>query len=126
LAATNYVFSYTNGTLTIGAATLGVTANNTNRPYGQTNPVFTASYSGFLNGDTTNVLSGSPSLTTSATVTSNVGSYSIVAAPGNLAATNYVFSYTNGTLTIGAATLGVTANNTNRPYGQTNPVFTAS
>ena len=40
----------------ISPATLGVTANPKSRLYGATNPVFTASYSGFVNGDTTNVL----------------------------------------------------------------------
>jgi hypothetical protein len=126
LSATNYIFSYTNGTMTVGAALLGVTANPTNRLYGGTNPVFTASYSGFLNGDSISVLSGSPSLTTLADSNSPVGPYQITAGPGNLSATNYIFSYTNGTMTIGAALLGVTANPTNRLYGQANPVFTAS
>src|SRR5208337_4971238 len=100
LAATNYVFSLSNGTLTVGQAPLLVTANNTNRLYGQTNPVFTAAYSGFVDGDTTNVLSGSPSLTSSATTNSVVGGYTITAAVGGLTATNYSFSFVNGTLTV--------------------------
>ena len=49
-----------NGTLTVRQATLTVSANNTNRIYGAANPVFTAGYSGFVNGDTTSVLSGAP------------------------------------------------------------------
>ena len=126
LTATNYIFSYTNGTMTIGAALIGVTANDTNRLYGATNPVFTASYNGFINGDNVSVLNGSPSLTTTADTNSIVGPYPITAGPGNLTATNYIFSYTNGTMTIGAALIGVTANDTNRLYGATNPVFTAS
>jgi len=126
LSATNYSFSFTNGTLTIGKANLTVTANNTNRNYGATNPVFTASYSGFVNGDTNTVFSGSPSLTTSATTNSPVGGYAITATNGTLSATNYNFSFTNGTLTVGQAVLTVSANNTNRNYGATNPVFTAS
>src|SRR5208283_2814803 len=36
----------------IGRAALTVTANDASRGYGQTNPVFTVSYSGFVNGQT--------------------------------------------------------------------------
>ena len=126
LVATNYVVSLTNGLLTINPALLGVSANNTNRAYGATNPVFTVSYSGFVNGDTTSVLSGSPVLTTSAVTNSPIGTYTITNSLGNLVATNYTVSLTNGLLTVNAAVLGVSANNTNRAYGATNPVFTVS
>ena len=118
--ATNYSITYNNGTLTVNAAVLGITANNTNRTYGAANPAFTYTASGFLNGDTTSVLSGSPSLTTTATTNSPVGTnYTIVTAAGTLSATNYTFTYTNGALTITPAALSVTANNTNKPYGTT-------
>uniref|UniRef100_UPI001575DA47 MBG-2 domain-containing protein n=1 Tax=Granulicella sp. S190 TaxID=1747226 RepID=UPI001575DA47 len=39
-------------------------------------------------------------LTSADTATSPVGSYPITAAPGTLAAKNYTFTYTNGTLTV--------------------------
>ena len=126
LIATNYSFTFVNGTLTVGKATSTVSANNTNRIYGAVNPVFTASYGGFVNGDTVAVLSGSPSLTTAATAASPVNSYTITAAGGTLIAANYSFTFVNGTLTVGQATLTVSANNTNRIYGAANPVFTAS
>jgi hypothetical protein len=123
---TNYTISYVNGQLTVTPVTLTVTANSTNRIYGAANPAFTASYNGFVNGDTVSVLSGSPSLTTVATVGSPVAGYTITAANGTLSATNYSFNFVNGTLTVNPAALTVTANNTNRLYGATNPVFTAS
>ena len=47
------------------------------------------------------VVTGSPGLTTTATTTSDVGSYPITVAVGTLAATNYSFAPQNGTLTIG-------------------------
>ena len=81
--------------------------------------MFTASYGGFVNGDTTSVLSGAPGLTTSATVTSPVGIYLITATNGTLAATNYSFSFVNGTLTVSNAALTVTASNQSKIYGQT-------
>src|SRR5208282_3886678 len=67
---TNYTISYVNGLLTVTAAPLGVSANNTNRAYGAGNPVFTVSYNGFVNGDGLNVLSGAPVLTTGAVTNS--------------------------------------------------------
>jgi hypothetical protein len=68
--------------------------------YGGTVPTFTAAYNGFVNGDTSSVLSGSPSLTTTATSASPAGTYTITAAAGTLAAANYTFTFVNGTLTI--------------------------
>ena len=84
-----------------------MTANSTNQIYGSAIPAFTASYSGFVNGDTAAVLSGSPSFTTSAAVGSPVGSYTITAANGTLSATNYSFNYVGGILTVNPATLTV-------------------
>ena len=47
-----------------------------------------------------------------------VGSYPIVAsAAQGSGLTNYTIFYTNGTLTVGAAALGVTARDTNKVYG---------
>ncbi len=90
-------------------APLTVSANNAARPYGQPNPAFSASYNGFLLGDTIAVLSGLPSLTTTATTSSTIGNnYTILAAIGNLQAANYAFSFVNGTLTITQATPPIT------------------
>ena len=57
---------------------------------------------------------------------SPVGTYPIVpvATGANLA--NYTVVYVNGTLTVGQATLTVTAGNASRAYGAANPAFTAS
>ncbi|HLX72053.1 MAG TPA: MBG domain-containing protein, partial [Verrucomicrobiae bacterium] len=128
--AGNYTLTSTSATNTanITAATLTVTANNTNRVYGVANPVFTASYSGFVNGENSSVLSGTPSVTSTATAGSSVAGspYAITAAQGTLSAANYTFTFVNGNLTVTAAALTVTANNTNRVYGAANPAFTAS
>ena len=116
---TNYTISYVNGLLTVNAAVLGVSANNTNRAYGATNPVFTVSYNGFVNGDGLNVLCGAPVLTTSARTNSPVGTYTITNSIGNLVATNYAVSLTNGLLTINPVGLTLTASNQAKVYGQT-------
>src|SRR5262249_29197521 len=51
-ASPNYTFTYVNGTLTVTAATLTITANDKSKVYGTANPALTVSYSGFVNGDT--------------------------------------------------------------------------
>jgi RHS repeat-associated protein len=108
LSAANYSFSFVSGTLTVTQAVLTVTANNTSRPYAAANPTFTASYTGWFNGDTPSVLSGSPSLTTTAVSSSVVGTYPITAAIGSLSSVNYSFIFANGTLTITPATPVIT------------------
>ena len=108
----NYTVVYANGTLSIGQATLTVTAGNASRAYGVANPSFSASAVGAVGGDTFTFTES-----TTATTTSPVGSYPIVpvATGANLA--NYTVVYANGTLTIGQATLTVTAGNASRAYG---------
>jgi hypothetical protein len=103
--------------INVAKATLTVTANNASRLYGAVDPTYTASYSGFVHGDTTSVLSGSPNLTSTDTASSPVGSYTITAAQGTLSAANYAFVYSNGTLTVNKAHLTVTADNKTKVYG---------
>ncbi|MCX6895772.1 MAG: MBG domain-containing protein, partial [Verrucomicrobia bacterium] len=95
---------YSNRTMTVSLvvtpAPLGITANSTNRIYGVTNPAFTYTASGFVNGDTASVLTGAPVLTTSVTTNSPVGNYVITNTAGTLTATNYTLTFTNGTLTV--------------------------
>jgi uncharacterized delta-60 repeat protein len=90
-------------------ALLTVTADNTSRYYGVANPTFTYTIKGFVNGDSSGVVSGAPTLTTTATASSPPGSYTIVASPGTLAAANYTFSLANGTLTVTPAPLSASA-----------------
>ncbi len=124
LKATNYALSFVNGTLTINPAPLSITATDATRQYGATNPVFTATMQGFVNGQDATALAGTLSITTSADPTNAVGTYAIV--PSGLSSTNYALSYTNGTLTVTQAPLTVTANSTNRIYGQANPPLTGT
>lgn len=105
VVATNGVGRATNfAKVTVNKAVLTVAANSTNRPYAAPNPVLTASYTGFVNGDTFGTaVSGAPALATSATISSAPGSYLIVCPVGTLAATNYSFSFVNGVLTVTSA-----------------------
>jgi hypothetical protein len=126
LTATNYSFSFVNGTLTVTPAVLTVSADNFSRAYGAANPTFTASYSGWVNGDGPGVLTGVPSLTTTAIATSPVGPYTITAAVGTLTATNYSFSFVNGTLTVTQAGTTTTVTSSSNPGGPGNIIFTAT
>ena len=86
----------------ITPATLTVTADNQTRVYGMANLPLTASYSGFVDGETlgTSGVSGAPSLGTDATSTSAVNTYAITIGAGSLTASNYDFSFVDGTLSV--------------------------
>ncbi len=85
---------------TVARAPLKVIADDQARAYLTPNPALTASYVGFVKGEGTSVLSGSPSLSTAATLDSGVGEYPIAATAGTLSAHNYRFLPVNGTLRI--------------------------
>ncbi len=117
--------NYSNRTMTVqlvvSPAVLGITADNTNRLYGATNPVFTYTATGFVNGDTRSVLTGAPRLTNSATSNTGVGTYVITNLSGTLAASNYTFLFTNGVLTLNPLPVGLSGT---RAYdGTTNAAY---
>ena len=58
LTAANYAISFTNGALTVLPYALVVAAQDKAKNYGQPDPAFTASYSGFVNGESAGVLGG--------------------------------------------------------------------
>jgi hypothetical protein len=122
--ATNYTFNYLPGTLTINPATVTVTPDDQTMTYGGAVPALTASYSGFVNGQNVSVLTTAPTIGTTATSASPVGTYPITAS--GAAATNYTFTYNTGTMTVGPAALTITPDNANMAYGGTVPSFTAS
>src|SRR5207244_11080422 len=110
--------------------TLAVTTAGTTRDDRSPHPALPTSYSGFKNSETlgTSGVTGSPSLSTTATATSSVAGspYTITAALGTLAAGNYSFSFVHGALTVTKATLTVTADDETREYGDANQAFSAS
>jgi hypothetical protein len=128
LAAANYDFAnLVSGTLTITKAHLTVTAGARSSTYGAPIPALGASFGGFVNGDTSTVITGSPALTTTATSSSPVGTYPINVSVGTLAAANYDFpNLVGGTLTITKAHLTVTADNKAKVEGTANPPLTAT
>jgi hypothetical protein len=109
-------------TLTVNKASLTVTADNKNKTYGENNPAFTVSYSGFVGSENATALTTLPTATSTATATTGVGNYAIVPADG--VAANYNFIYVNGTLTIGEREITVTADVQSKTYGDSDPALT--
>ncbi|RYY29747.1 MAG: T9SS type B sorting domain-containing protein, partial [Sphingobacteriaceae bacterium] len=87
-----------NQILSVNKALLTITAEDKTRNYGLINPAFTATYTGFVNGETASVLIVQPTISTNATATSPAGNYQIMAS--NAAAANYEIAYVPGTLTV--------------------------
>ena len=124
----NYTISYQPGTLLVLPTPLTITANNSTSVYG-TSPILTASYTGFVNGDTAASLTVPLTLSTTATSSSPVGTYQIVALGAQ--DMDYTITYANpggsstwssiGTLTVIAAPLTVSATNESMTYGGTVP-----
>ena len=101
---TNYTSATASISFTINRASLTVTAADVLIPHGVALPSLTYVLSGFVNGDTAaTATTGAASLATIATATSAVGSYTITASVGTLAAANYSFIFVPGTLTISSA-----------------------
>lgn len=118
----NHFVTYVNGTLIIEKAPLTVMAGEYTMKQGAAMPDFIASYEGFKNNETEAVLTKHPTLTTTATPESELGTYEVVVSDAE--AQNYDISYTNGTLTVTEADpVAITANSYTREYGDTNPVF---
>ncbi|MEN6541706.1 MBG domain-containing protein, partial [Parvibaculum sp.] len=112
----NYNISYAKGTLTVNKATLTVTTQDASKTYGDANPTLTATYSGFVNGDTKSVINTLATVTTTANAQTGVGTYAITASGAS--DNNYTFTYANtGLLTINKAALTVTAKNQSKTYG---------
>ena len=91
-------------TFTVAPAILTVTANNLSKESGQANPPLTYTITGLVNSDSASVVTGVPSLSTTATTSSSFGTYPITITQGNLAAANYTFAFVNGTLSVTGST----------------------
>ena len=89
----------TKGTLTVTKAPLTITAKSYSIKQGEPLPTtYEITYSGFKNGETKSVLSQQPTVTCSATASSEPGRYDIIVSGAT--AYNYAISYVKGTLRI--------------------------
>ena len=94
----HYMSASETASFCISPAPLTITANNYTIKQGDPLPDFEATYAGFVNDETSDVLTTHPSFSTLATSSSEPGTYEIVAYDAE--AQNYEITYVNGTLTI--------------------------
>mgnify|MGYP004500298025 FL=1 len=97
---------------------------NTSKVYGDANPEFNITYSGFRDGDSEVGFSVPASISTIVDNSSKVGKYDIVAS--GAVSDKYEISYIPGTLTITKAPLSISAGNYTKKQGDAMPVFKAS
>ena len=121
-SVTNYNDTYVNGKLTITKAPLTITAKDYTIKQGEALPTFEATYEGFKNNETKDVLTKQPTITTMATSTNAIGDYVINVYGAE--SQNYEITYVRGKLTIvDADALVITANSYTIEYGDEIPVF---
>ena len=92
-----------------------ITANSYTITYGDPLPTFGYTTTG-------SALVGTPTITCSATSSSNAGTYDIIVSKGSVS--NSSITYVKGTLTIKKATLTASVGNYSRKQGEANPTFT--
>jgi alpha-tubulin suppressor-like RCC1 family protein len=120
----NYTITYVTGIVTIGPAPLTISASSGTMTYGGTAPAIAATFTGFVNGEGPSVLGNGLTCSTAATATSPVGSYTSSCA--GAVDPNYAISYVPGAVTVGPATLTVTANNVTKAFGAAVPALSAT
>lgn len=108
-SVTNYNDTYVNGVLTITKAPLTVKAGTYTKTQGDPLPTFEATYEGFMNGETEEVLTTMPTFSCEATASSAPGTYEVTASGAD--ALNYDISYEAGTLTVEASAIKGDVNN---------------
>jgi hypothetical protein len=104
--------------VTVNKKLLTISAENKEKTYGSPNPPLTIKYTGFVNGETDSSIV-KPSISTTATKTSNVGTYNITLTGGSSG--NYQISLQNGTLTIDKAMLFALAESKSKKCGEPVP-----
>ncbi|MEA2337723.1 MAG: hypothetical protein QOE82_1730, partial [Thermoanaerobaculia bacterium] len=94
----NYDVTLIPATLTIGKAPLLVKANDATKQYSDPLPTFSATFTGFVLGESPAVLGGTLLIQTTATKDSGPGTYPI--SIGGLTSPNYSITFAGGTLTV--------------------------
>ena len=110
--------------LAVNQAVLTVTADAQSMVYGAALPTLTCTITGYQNGNDASVITGTPTLSTTASTSSPVGSYPITVDVSGMSATNYAFSSMAGALMVNQAPLAVTADAQSKVYGAANPTMT--
>ena len=128
LSSTNYVFAPGNtASFTITAPVLTVDAAASSKVYGAGDPALTATVTGFRNGDSASILSGTASCSRALGESVSGGPYTTTCTPGTLAADGYTFAPgASAPFFITPATLSVDATAATKIYGTVDPTLTAT
>ena len=122
---TNYTGASASTTIAVSPALLTVRAVDAVKRFGAPLPALTAAMTGFVNGDSAALLSGTVVLNTAATQGSAVGAYPIV--PSGVSSPNYTIAFVNGTLAVVRGSVQVAVVTSPEPSGFEGPMtFTAS
>ncbi len=115
----NYSISYANGSLSVSAKPLTVTATNQSKEYGSALDLGTTAFSapGLVNGNT---VTGVTLTSAGAAAAAAIGNYPIVpSAATGTGLGNYAISYANGSLSVSTKPLTITATDQTKVYGST-------
>ncbi|MEI6184373.1 MAG: MBG domain-containing protein [Bacteroidota bacterium] len=118
----NYEITYVPFTGIVAKKALTAIAEDKSKTYGSENPTLTITYNGFVNGEDASAFTKAPIATSTATKSSDVGTYDVIITEG--VASNYDVTYTAGKLTINKANLKVVAEDKSKTYGSANPGLT--
>jgi len=119
----NYDITYVDGSVTVNAAALTITASSGSMTYGGSVPVISPTITGLQNGDDASALGAGFQCSTLAAPTSPVGSYDSSCSGASDA--NYDITYVDGSVTVTAAPITITASSGSMTYGGTVPTITA-
>ena len=125
--AADYSVVYTSAAndFTVTPAPLTITASNVAMTYGGSVPPVVAVYAGFVNGDGPSKLTTPPTCSTAATSSSPVSGSPYPSTCSGAVDQNYTISYVTGLVTVGTATLTITASSPTVTYGSV-PTITPS
>src|SRR5207249_8104020 len=109
-------FSYVPVAVTIQQVTVRILASSPALYYGDPVPAITAGFSGFVNSQTSTVLTTQPTCTTAYTTSSNFGTSPSTSCSG-AAATNYTYIERASCRDSQQVTVSITASSTTEHYG---------
>ena len=114
-AAPNYTLTPPSAPANITAVSLTITASSPSVTYGDSVPTITPGFSGFVNSESSSVLTTQPSCSTTYTPSANAGNSPSTSCAGAVDP-NYSFVYVNGAVTIAKANAAVSVNPYNVTY----------
>ena len=118
----NYAITYNTAAFTITTRPASVTPNAATKTYGDADPAFTGTLSGFLAADG---VTAAYSRTAGETVLGSPYTISAVLSPAGVLS-NYLITYNTAAFTIDAKLASVTPNAASKTYGDADPAFSGT